>query len=144
MKKKQLHVSFHPNTVGKTGNKDMWTKVSQAAVLLVRLGLQCYNLWVYISWETEFRKVLLVRLIIIAIYRFSSEQRLTVHLVTYICENQDFWDCCMKSSTADKSLSRSHDCKEKHEQFKGKVKTLVVKTSYFTGTILFWCSPKNI
>lgn len=65
----------------------MWTQESQVAMVLVRLGLQCYNLHAYISWETEFRKVLLVRAAVIAIYRFSSKQRLTVHLVTHICEN---------------------------------------------------------
>lgn len=42
------------------------------------------------------------------------------------------------SDTADKSLSRSHGCKGKLEQFRDKVKNFVAKTSYFTGTISFF------
>lgn len=35
--KRQLHVSFHSNIVDKREAKDMWTKESQVAMVLVRL-----------------------------------------------------------------------------------------------------------
>lgn len=41
------------------------------------------------------------------------------------------------SNRADESLSRSHGCKGKPVQFRGKVKNFEAKTSYFTVTMSF-------
>lgn len=46
------------------------------------------------------------------------------------------------SNTVDESLSRSHGCKGKLEQLRGKVKNFVAKTSYFTGTNSFLVQPQ--